>query len=67
MQYAAPDTVVAAFVTYDSVLPADPPVAMFGVAGETPKQLSGIAHWYVEPLLQANKSLPPTETGRNCE
>ena len=46
LQYASKEVTVASFVTYEKVLPADPPVAMFGVKGQTMKQLSGISHWY---------------------
>ena len=45
LQYAAPDTVVAAFVTYETAEPSVPATAMFGQAGATPVELTGVSHW----------------------
>ena len=46
LQYAAADTLVAAFVTYETEKSTAPPVASFGAKGDgSPKQLTGITHW----------------------
>ena len=45
LQYAAPDTVVAAFVTYEKAEPSTPATAMFGAAGRAAVALTGVSHW----------------------
>ena len=45
LQVAAPDTVVASFVTYEE-LPATPPLAMLGTSPENMKQQTGVSHKY---------------------
>ena len=48
LQYAAADIVVAAFVTYETEQPSEPPIAMFGEEAQgATKKLTGISHWYV--------------------
>ena len=49
LQYASPNTVVAAFVTFETEPPTAPPTASFGQQGETPIELKGISHWYSLP------------------
>eukprot|EP00051_Salpingoeca_urceolata_P027595 m.482294 g.482294 ORF g.482294 m.482294 type:complete len:583 (-) comp22487_c0_seq1:276-2024(-) len=49
LQYAAPNTVVASFVTYESSLPANPPVAMFGPDASSLKPVMGVSHFYQPP------------------
>jgi hypothetical protein len=46
LQYASNEITVAGFVTYEAVLPADPPIAMFAEKGATMRSLTGISHWY---------------------
>jgi hypothetical protein len=72
LQYAAADIVVAAFVTYEKEEPTGLPVAMFGEAdtfAQDQKQLTGVTHWYVEPLISYplvnGTAKRQNETGRN--
>ena len=57
LQYAAPDTIVAAFVTFERAPPTEPPTASFGQQGETPIELKGISHWYSLPGDPTSKSV----------
>ena len=48
LQLAAPDTVVASFVTYED-LPTAPPVAMLGTSDNPTTQVTGVSHKYTPP------------------
>ena len=58
LQIASSTTIVAGFVTFETAMPADPPIAEFGRAAPpgspssswqaTPTQLKGVSHWYME-------------------
>jgi len=48
LQLAAPDTVVASFVTYES-LPTSPPIAMLGTSVDSMVQVAGVSHKYTPP------------------
>eukprot|EP00937_MAST-01D_sp_MAST-1D-sp2_P003571 g3571.t1 len=54
LQVAAADAVVVGFVTYESQLPASPPVAELGPAGGTVALLTGLSRWYAPPGRTTN-------------
>ena len=49
LQVAASDVLVVGFVTYEKVLPAASPQAMFGKKGGTMQAVSGVSHFYTPP------------------
>lgn len=45
LQMAAPDALVASFVTYEA-LPTEPPVAMLGLSPQSMQPVTGVSHFY---------------------
>jgi hypothetical protein len=68
LQIASAGTVVVGFVTFETVMPAEPPVALFGKEGATPQLLQGVSHWYMEksgPKCNYPNTNPCVTDGRN--
>jgi hypothetical protein len=68
LQIGGATVVVAGFVTFESAMPTDPPVAMLTQKGGESKQLAGVSHWYMEkagPNCGYPHTDPCTKHGRN--
>jgi hypothetical protein len=76
LQIASSSTIVAGFVTFETAMPADPPIADFGKAAPpgspslwqtAPAQIEGVSHWYMEKsnVTCGGGAGPCASVGRN--